>query len=108
MSSGLDVRSGLNRLALFFKIEFPTALPSIFGGIKVASILAVAGAVVGEFVGSSEGLGNAAFAAVGRVDTAMVFATVIVLMVLGVAVFLMAGAAQAIFAPWTIRNHFDR
>jgi len=44
-------------LAVFAKIQLPNALPYIFAGMKVAAILAVAGAIVGEFLGSDRGLG---------------------------------------------------
>ena len=40
---------------MFTKIELPGALPYIFSGMKVAAILAVAGAIVGEFLGSDRG-----------------------------------------------------
>ncbi len=42
---------------LFIKIQLPGALPYIFSGLKVASVLAVAGAIVGEFIQSDRGLG---------------------------------------------------
>src|SRR4051812_33578342 len=48
---------GLSGTATFFKIRLPNALPSIFGGLKIAITLAVVGAVVGEFVGGDAGLG---------------------------------------------------
>ena len=47
----------MNRLTTFRKIRLPSALPSMFGGIKVAVTLAVVGAIVGEFVGADSGLG---------------------------------------------------
>ena len=46
-----------SRWQVFTKIQLPGALPYIFSGMKVAAILAVAGAIVGEFLGSDKGLG---------------------------------------------------
>ena len=46
-----------SRWQIFTKIQLPGALPYIFSGMKVAAILAVAGAIVGEFLGSDSGLG---------------------------------------------------
>ena len=46
-----------SRWQVFTKIQLPGALPYIFSGMKVAAILAVAGAIVGEFLGSDRGLG---------------------------------------------------
>jgi NitT/TauT family transport system permease protein len=47
------------RLQTFFKIQLPSALPSIFSGAKIAVTLSVIGAVIGELIGSNEGLGSA-------------------------------------------------
>jgi len=44
-----DGRAG--RLQTFWHVQLPTALPNIFGGMKVAITLATVGAIVGEFVG---------------------------------------------------------
>src|SRR5262249_47343276 len=49
-----------SRWQIFTKIQLPGALPYIFSGMKVAAILAVAGAIVGEFLGSDRGLGYTA------------------------------------------------
>ena len=47
-----------NRWQIFIKIQLPSSLPYLFSGMKVAALLAVAGAVVGEFIASDKGLGN--------------------------------------------------
>ena len=47
-----------NRWQIFTKIQLPGSLPYLFSGMKVAAILAVAGAIVGEFIASDKGLGN--------------------------------------------------
>jgi len=47
-----------NRWQIFIKIQLPSSLPYLFSGMKVAAVLAVAGAVVGEFIASDKGLGN--------------------------------------------------
>jgi NitT/TauT family transport system permease protein len=46
-----------SRWTLFRKIQLPGALPYVFSGMKVGAILAVAGAIVGEFIASERGLG---------------------------------------------------
>ena len=48
---------GGNPFQVFWFVRFPNALPAIFGGLKVASTLAVVGAIVGEFVSAEKGLG---------------------------------------------------
>src|SRR5215469_1567757 len=52
------VRSmGASRTQIFTQFRLPTSLPYLFSGLKVAATLAIAGAVVGEFVGADKGLG---------------------------------------------------
>ena len=55
----------------------PTALPSIFGGFKVAITFAVVGTIVAEFVGSDHGLGYILVLARGNLDTVTVFAAIL-------------------------------
>ncbi len=64
---------------VFTRLELPAALPVYLGGVKVGATLSVIGAVVGEFVGSDEGLGFVINVARGMYDTALVFGAVFVL-----------------------------
>ncbi len=61
----------------------PGALPSIFGGLKVAITFAVVGTIVAEFVGSDNGLGYILVLARGNLDTVTVFAAILWLIVIG-------------------------
>ena len=61
---------------MFTKIQLPGALPYIFSGMKVAAILAVAGAIVGEFLGSDRGLGYLMLQVQVTLDTAAMFMAV--------------------------------
>jgi len=71
----------------FAKIQLPSALPYIFSGMKVGSILAVAGAIVGEFLGSSRGLGYLMLQVQTTLDTAAMFMAVILITLLGVILY---------------------
>jgi NitT/TauT family transport system permease protein len=71
------------RWQIFTKIQLPGALPYIFSGMKVAAILAVAGAIVGEFLGSDRGLGYLMLQVQVTLDTAAMFMAVILITVLG-------------------------
>jgi NitT/TauT family transport system permease protein len=93
---------GASRLALFWKIRFPYALPNIFGGLKVGITLAVIGAVVGEFVGSDSGLGYVLVIANGRLNTSLLFAAIIVLVLIGVITFLIVDIAERLAIPWHV------
>jgi NitT/TauT family transport system permease protein len=72
-----------SRWQIFTKIQLPGALPYIFSGMKVAAILAVAGAIVGEFLGSDRGLGYLMLQVQVTLDTAAMFMAVILITLLG-------------------------
>jgi NitT/TauT family transport system permease protein len=78
---------GLGAWATFFKIRLPNALPSIFAGLKISITLAVVGAVVGEFVGGQGGLGHLLLVANGNMDTALLFAGIVALTIVGVVLY---------------------
>jgi NitT/TauT family transport system permease protein len=71
----------------FIKIQLPSALPYIFSGMKVGAVLAVAGAIVGEFLGSSRGLGYLMLQVQVNLDTAAVFMAVILITLIGVVLY---------------------
>jgi NitT/TauT family transport system permease protein len=96
---------GLGAAATFFKIRLPNALPSIFGGLKVAITLAVVGAVVGEFIGGDAGLGYVLMSANGSMDTALLFAGLIGLTVIGVVFYLLIELAERLALPWRSSAH---
>jgi len=72
-----------SRWQVFSKIQLPGALPYIFAGMKVAAILAVAGAIVGEFLGSDRGLGYLMLQVQVTLDTAAMFMAVILITLIG-------------------------
>ena len=76
-----------SRWQIFIKIQLPGALPYVFSGMKVATVLAVAGAIVGEFMGSSGGLGYLMQSRQGFLDTAGMFMAVILVSLIGVAMY---------------------
>ena len=74
-------------LTTFLRLRVPSALPSFIDGCKVAMPVAMIGAVVGEFVGSSEGLGNLIMLATSAGRTDLVFAGIIAVTVLAMVLF---------------------
>jgi NitT/TauT family transport system permease protein len=91
-----------SRLQTFFKIQLPSALPSIFSGAKIAVTLAVIGAVIGEFIGSNEGLGNLLLTANSQLNTPLVWAALIVLSVLGMVLYGIVVVAEKFLMPWAV------
>ena len=83
-----------SRWQLFAKIQLPGALPYIFSGMKVAAILAVAGAVVGEFLGSDKGLGYLMLQVQVTLDTPAMFMAVIMITLIGMVLYGMVLALE--------------
>jgi NitT/TauT family transport system permease protein len=76
-----------SRWQVFTKIQLPGALPYVFSGMKVAAILAVAGAIVGEFLGSDRGLGYLMLQVQVTLDTPAMFMAVILITLLGMSLY---------------------
>ncbi|MGH7862668.1 MAG: ABC transporter permease [Candidatus Dormibacteraceae bacterium] len=91
---------GLSRVQTFVKIKLPAALPSMFGGFKIAVTLALVGAVVGEFLGSEEGLGHIMIVAQGTIQMGLLFAALIALTVLGLIAYGLVALAEMLAIPW--------
>src|ERR1700731_5500816 len=73
----------MNRMQIFWKIEFPASMPAMFAGLRIGSTLAVVGVVVGELVGGNMGLGYLLSFGEGQANTAMVFVAITMLTVVG-------------------------
>lgn len=93
---------GASQWKTFRKISIPAALPNIFAGLKVASTLAVVGAVVGEFVAADRGLGYQLIVANGVMDVQLSFALLIVLSVLGVVLHALLDLLERAALPWHV------
>lgn len=89
-----------SRWQIFWKVQLPSALPFVFAGAKVAVTLTVIGAVIGEFVGSNEGLGNLLLTANSQLNGPLAWAALVWLSVLGMALFGAVALAERIFMPW--------
>ncbi len=76
-----------SRWQVFTKIQLPGSLPYVFSGMKVAVVLAVAGAVVGEFIASGEGLGYLMLQVQVTLDTAAMFMAVLLITLIGVLLY---------------------
>ncbi len=89
-----------NRWQLFWKLELPAALPVIFGGLKLSATLAVVGAVVGEFMGASAGLGYLINLGRGILDTPLMFVAILLLVVIAQALYLSVAMLEARLLRW--------
>ena len=84
----------------FRRFRFPSALPEIFIGLKVAISLAVIGAVIGEFVGASEGLGWVIVNSGANVNTSLAFAAMAILALVSVVLFYAIALLERLVVPW--------
>jgi NitT/TauT family transport system permease protein len=87
---------------VLWKIRFPNALPAMFAGMKVAISLALVGAIAGEFVASNVGLGYVILTAQGMMQTTRVFAAIVLLGVLGTALFYLVSIVEHFAVPWHV------
>ena len=88
------------RLAIFRRVELPGALPAIFSGARVAATYAAVGAVFGEWAGSSAGLGFVILQAQPALETARIFAAVLILSALALCLYALVTVAERVLVPW--------
>lgn len=103
----LALSTGATRWQTFLHFQVPAALPHIFSGIKVASTLAIVGAVVGEFVAADRGLGYQLIVANGALDVTLSFTILVLLSVMGVVLYGVVDLLERLALPWHVsqRTH---
>jgi NitT/TauT family transport system permease protein len=89
-----------NRWQMLRYLEIPAALPILFGGLRIGATLSVIGAVVGEFVGSNQGLGFLINVGRGQYDMPLVFVAIFTLICLALCLYALALLAEHLSMPW--------
>jgi putative hydroxymethylpyrimidine transport system permease protein len=89
-----------SRYAIFRRVEVPGALPAVFSGLRVAATYAPVGAVFGEWAGSSSGLGFVMLQAQPALDTARIFAAVLILSALALGLYGLVTVTERLAVPW--------
>ena len=92
------------RAQILRRVEIPSALPYLVSGAKIAAAISVIGAVFGEWAGADEGLGHLILIAQGQLQTARVFAAVVVLSALALILFGTLALLERRFGWWTPRR----
>jgi NitT/TauT family transport system permease protein len=95
---------GMTRLEELWRIRLPHAIPFVFNGLKMAIIFAVVGAVVGEFVAAEEGLGYLITSATAFFRTPLAFGALVILSLVGIALFQLVVIVERVFFPWSARE----
>ena len=95
---------GATRLQTLWRLKIPSGLPGIMAGFRVAAVLALVGAVVGEFIGSSKGLGALIIASQSMMDTPLMFAVLVIITLLGWVVYQLALGLERLCQPPHLEN----
>lgn len=98
--------AGASRWRILRMAEAPAARPAFFTGLKVAATVAVIGAVIGEWLGGQKGLGVFGRRAASNLKSPELFASVLLLALLGILLFLLAAWAERRLTPY--RSHKDQ
>jgi ABC-type nitrate/sulfonate/bicarbonate transport system permease component len=91
---------GASRLGSLRRVELPSALPYFFSGLRIAASVSVIGAVFGEWAGADEGLGRLVLLGNNQLQTPRVYAGIVILTLMAVALFALATLAERIACPW--------
>lgn len=90
-----------------WRIRMPAAVPFLFNGLKLAITFAVVGATVGEFVAADKGLGYQIMAATAFFNTPVAFGALVILSLLGIALFQAVVIVERVFFPWAQPKEAD-
>jgi NitT/TauT family transport system permease protein len=93
---------GAGPLDLFLKVRLPHALPNIFSGLKMAMASSAIGAIVGEFIASQEGLGYLVLVANGEMNTALAFAGMLLLSLMGIVLYFAVETVERWTTGWHV------
>jgi ABC-type nitrate/sulfonate/bicarbonate transport system permease component len=91
---------GASRPRTLWSVELPAALPFLFSGLKVAATVSVIGAVFGEWAGAEEGLGRLVLLGNNQLQTPRVYAGIVLLTLMAVALFALVALAERFACPW--------
>ena len=88
------------RLGTLVKVELPSSLPFFFSGLRIAATVSVIGAVFGEWAGADRGLGRLVLLGNNQLQTPRVYAGVVILTLMALALFLLVTLAERVAVPW--------
>lgn len=91
---------GASRMQTLLRLKLPTGLPYIFTGLKIAAVGVMAGAIMGEFLGGGKGFGALIRQSASQMNTPRVFALILYLSLLGLALYFTVVWMQRRFVFW--------
>ncbi len=99
---------GAKRFKVIKSLEIPAILPYVLTGIETASVLAVTGAIVGEYLGGNEGLGALIVMTLNALKIDQMFATVLILMIFGIFFYTSVSSLRRFFVRGPANNNLDK
>ncbi|WP_316245529.1 ABC transporter permease [Gorillibacterium timonense] len=101
--------SGANKRQIFFKLEFPNALPALFSGLKISATYSVMGAVISEWMGAEKGIGVFMMNAKATYRADRMFVAIFMVVFISMALFALVGLLEkAIVRPAVSRKEDSR
>lgn len=91
---------GASRMQTLLRLKLPTGLPYMFTGLKIAAVGVMAGAITGEFLGGGKGFGALIRQSASQMNTPRVFALILYLSLLGLALYFTVAWIQRRFVFW--------
>ncbi|WP_051291443.1 ABC transporter permease [Fictibacillus gelatini] len=95
---------GANRLQIFRMVQFPESMPHFFSGLRIAGTYSIMGAVIGEWLGASKGLGIFLTRSSQSFLTERVFAIILVIVILSLIIFGWIEMIARILMPWHYKH----
>jgi NitT/TauT family transport system permease protein len=87
---------GADESRIYAKVRFPAAVPHLFSGLKIAITFAMIGVIVGEFITAQAGLGYMILFAASQAEMTLIFASIVVLCVIGLVLYGIIVMAEAL------------
>lgn len=84
----------------FKHLDFHSILPYVFAGMEVGIVFALIGAIVGEYLGANEGLGNLVVVSLNDLNAPQLFAVIILLAALGSVLYFAVTGVKRLMIPW--------
>ena len=97
--------AGASKQQLFWKLEFPFALPSIFSGLKISATYSIMGAVISEWLGAKQGIGVYITLASSSFRTDRVFVAIFAIMLLSLLFFLVIVLIERRVVRWHVKEN---
>lgn len=91
-----------NRWQVLYQIRIPAALPNLASGIRLATAMAPLGAIIGEWVGSNQGLGFLLLNANAQMQIDLMFAVLVIIFFLGIFLYFLVDTLLNLALPWTL------